>query len=34
MVRELGGDQGVAAASIVISTGLSAVSLTVILAWT
>lgn len=33
MVRELGGDEAVAAASIVISTGLSAVSLAVILAW-
>ena len=31
--RELGGDEAVAAASIVISTGLSAVSLAVILAW-
>ena len=33
MVRELGGDQAIAAASIVISTGLSAVSLAVILTW-
>jgi predicted permease len=33
MVRELGGDQAIAAASIVISAGLSAVSLAVILTW-